>query len=204
MQQGRPEALEYAAVEETSGSDAPSSSLKQNGRAASSEEATDACVDLARDPRRAKGSAGESEDCGIWSGSTSNAAGDTTGDGYAAVSEGSSTAKASDVPSSSSSSSASEGWAGVSHTYMQNADEADSGWTTVRASRRRVRRQAEKAAPASLHRATTCAAAPLLKPSPVLKASRVSAYKARLPEAPQCPRELQVRHWNTACSAHII
>ena len=85
-------------------------------------------------------------------------------------------------------------WASVSHTHMQIADEADSGWTTVKASRRRVRRQTESTAPASLDWVTASTAAPLLKPLPVLKASRASCYKARLPEAPQCSHDPQVRH----------
>ena len=197
--------MESAAIEQMGGSYALSKSLDQEQDArATPEEAPEVCIGLTSDPTEVKGSAGESEDGGIWAGSTSDAAGDTTGDGYAAVSEGSSTANASDAPSSSSD--ASEQYAGVSHTYMQNADEAlpDSGWTTVKASKRRVRRQAEIAAPASLYRATACAAAPLLKPLPALKASRASGQKAHLPEAPQCSHDTQVRHWTAACSAHII
>ena len=201
MQEGRSEAVESAAVEQLGGSDAPSKGLEQAARAAS-EEAPQVCIGLAEDSSGAKGSAGETEDGGMWSSSTSDAAGDNTGDGYAAVSEGFSAGSASAAPSSSSS--ASEQWAGVSHTYMQIADEADSGWTTVKASRRRVRRQTEIAAPASLYRATACAVAPFLKPLPALKAPRASGHKARLPEAPQCSHDTQVRHWTTACSAHII
>ena len=193
--------MESAAVELLGRRYAPSKGLEQAARAAS-KEAPQVCIGLAEDSSGAKGSAGETEDGGIWSGSISNAAGETTGDGHAAGSEGSSAANASDAPSSSSS--ASEQWAGVSHTYMQVADEADSGWTTVKASRRRVRRQTEIAKPASLHRASACAAAPLLKPLPALKAPRASGHKARLPEAPQCSHDTQVRHWTTACSAHII
>ena len=199
MQEGRSEAAESAAVEQVGGSDTPSKSLEQAVRAAS-EEATQVCTGLAEDPSGAKGSAGGRESGGTWSGSISDAAGETTGDGHAAGSEGSSVAKASDPPSSSSS--ASEQWAGVSQAHMQIEDEADSGWITVKATRRRVRKQAENVAPASPHRATASAVAALLKPA--LKASRASGHKARLPESPQCLHDTQVRHRTAACSAHIV
>ena len=189
-------------MEQVGGSASPCNRLERDARAAS-EGAPNVRISLATEPSGVKGSAGETEDGGIWSGSTSNAAGDTTGGGHAAVSEGSSAANDSNAPSSSSSS-ASEQWAGVSQTYMQIADEATSGWTTVKASRRRVRRPAENAAPASLRRATASAVAPVLKPLPALKASRASGYKAHLPEAPQCSHNTQARHWTAACSAHII
>ena len=96
------------------------------------------------------------------------------------------------------------------HTYVQDANEAGSGWATVQASRQNVGRQAENAAPASSHQATASAAAHLLKPMSLLSASHASGHKVRLPEELQCLYDTQVRLWeycggplSNACSAHI-
>ena len=240
LQQGRPEAVKSAAAEQLDGSSAQPNSLEQDAKR-ESDKAPRLCLGLDEDPNGAEGGAGGPEDGDVWSDSISDAAGETTGDGSVAVMEASPTANANAVPSSissmpeqwvkslesagegeafsggnasaapSSSSNTPEQWAETSHLYMQDVDEADSGWATVKPSRRRVRRQAESTAPASLHQATASAAAPVLKPKPSSSASRASGHEAQSPEAIQCSYDTQVRHRDycggpirNACSALII
>ena len=182
------------------------------------------CIGHDEDSNGAEGGAGGPENNGVRSGNISNAAGQTTGDGHGAVMEDFLAADASAVPSSissmpeqetgslesteeeeslsggdasaapSSSSNTPERWAEASHANMQDTDEAGSGWATVKPSRRRVRRQAESTAPASLHQAPASAATPLLKPLPSPSALRASGHKAQSPEAVQRSHDTQVRH----------
>ena len=213
MQEGRPETAKSAAADELDGSSVQPRSLKQGaqmeGAKTGTERATRVCISRDKDLSRGEGSAGGSDNGDAWSGSISNAADETTGDGHAAVMQEALAAEASAAPSSSSK--ASEQWAEASHTYVVGAGEADGGWATVTSSRRKVRRQVENAAPASLHRATASAAAALLKPSLLPSAVYAFDSEACSAEAFQVSHDTQVRlrDWRGAppsgvhC-AHII
>ena len=199
MQDGRPEAVRTAAPEQLNGSSAQPNSVKQDAKE-ESERADEANVGTHQDPCRAEGGAGGPVNGNVRSGSIGDEAGGTTEDGRAAVTQGSSAATTSAAPSSSSN--APEQSAEISHAYMQIADEANSGWTTVKPSRRMLRRQAENVEPASLHQATASVAAVLLETLPPLSVSRATAPKARSPEPLQRSHDSQVRRCTIACSAH--
>ena len=195
-QEGYPEAVKSAAVEQPDGSSTQPKAPKQDARAAS-EEARAVGLGLRQTSCRAEGGAGGSEIGDVQSGSISNAGEDTTGDGRAGVMEGSSTADASAAPSSISRR-IPEQWTDLeaSRTYMHHAGEADSGWARVKPSRRRARRQAENAAPARLCQTTASAAVPLMQPLPSSSASGNLGPKARSPQALECKYGTQVRHWD--------
>ena len=195
-QEGYPEAIKSAAVEQPGGSSTQPKSPKQDARAAS-EEARAVGLGLRQTSCRAEGDAGESGFGDVQSGSISNAGEDTTGAGHAGVMEGSSTADASAAPSSISRRMPEQSTdLEASRTYMQDAGEADSGWATVQPSRRRARRHAENPAPARVRQTNASAAVPPMQPLPSSSASRALGPKARSPQALGRSYGTQVRHWD--------
>ena len=156
------------------------------------ENAAETSIDLNADSAGAEDSADRPVDGDVGLDTVSGAAdqGPDPGNSHAEVMEGSSALDASTAPSSSSNTP--EQWAEASHTDMQDAGAADSGWATVKPPRRRARRQAENAASASPHQATDSAAAPLQKLLPLPSASRASGREAGSPEAVQSSHDTQV------------
>ena len=193
MQEGRPEAVMSAPVEQLEVRSMRPESHQQDAKAAP-EKAAETSIDLNADPVGAEDSAERSADGGVGSDTVSGAAdqGPDPGNNHAEDMEGSSARDASTAPSSSSNTP--EQWAEASHTDTQDAGAADSGWATVKPPRRRTRRQAENAAPANPHQATDSAAAPLRKLLPLPSASRASGREAHSPEAVQSSHDTQVGH----------
>ena len=182
-----------APVEELGGRSTRPESPQQDAKAAP-EKAAETTIDLNADPVGAEDSAERSVDGGVGSDTVSCAADQAPNNSHAEVIEGSSALDASAAPGSSSNTP--EQRVEASHTYMQDAGAADSGWATVRPPRRRGRRQAENAAPASPHRAIDFVAAPLQKVSPLPSASRASGREACSPEAVQSSHDTQVGHYD--------
>ncbi len=196
MQEGYPQAVKSAAVEQPGGSSTQPKSPKQDAKAAS-EIARAVGFGLRQTSCRVEGGAGESGIGDVPSGSISNTGDETTGDGHAGVMEGSSTADASAAPSSISRRMP-EQWTDLeaSRTYMHDAGESDSGWATVQPSRRRARRHAENLAPARVRQTIASAAVPLMQFLPSSSASRNLGPKAPSPQALGSSYGTQVRHWD--------
>ena len=190
MQEGRPEAVKSSPVEQLEGSSAQPEIHQQDTKAAP-EKAAETSIDLNADPVGAEDSAERPVDGGVSSDTVSCAADQGCGNIHAKVMEGSSALDASAAPGSSSNTP--ERWAENSHMHMQDVDEAGSGWATVKPSRRKVKRQAENAAPASLQEAVDSAAAPSLKPLLSPSPLPASGHQTRSPEAVQCSHDTQVR-----------
>ena len=190
MQEGGPEAVGSAAVEQLDGGSEQPRSLRQAAEA-DAEQAPQVYTGLDQDLSGAERSAGPGghEDGDASSGSISDAAGEATADGRAGVMAENSAADASNAPSSSNNTL--EPRTEASYTCMRDAGAADSGRATVKPSRRKVKRQVENTVPTHLHQAT--AAAPLVKPLPLPSASCASGHRARLPEALQHSHDTQVR-----------
>ena len=236
LQEARPEAARSAAAEQLDSSSAQPNSLKQDAKT-DSEEAPQVGIGLDEKLNGTEGGTGEPEDGVVWSGSISAAAGEITGDDHAVIEQCLATG-ASAVPSSissmpeqwtrplgstgeeealskrdasaapSSSSSTPKQWAEASHTYIQDADATGSGWATVKPSRRKIRRQAENAVPASLHQAAAAALPKNYLPLP--STLFASGHQTSLPEAFHPSHDTQVRHWkrrvahsSDACCAHL-
>ena len=193
--------MKSAPVAQLQGSSAQPKSHQQDAKAAA-ETAAESCICLNEDPVGVEDSAERPVDGGVGSDTVSGAAdqGSDPGTSHAEVMEGSSALDASTAPSSSCNTP--ERWAEASHTYMPDAGAADSGWATVKPPRRRGRRQAENTTPASPHRATDSAAAPLRKLSPLPSASCAFGREARSPEAVQSSHDTQVGHYDYCGSTH--